>query len=158
MLPESLLASALNDAIPRHRRMVILAEHELRDRSRTSPSGFAWSASLSSVRDEHSDELAENLIRWIGPGIAVGMTCGDWVRLLADNRFRCSPTEYRRRPLPPCSAGADAVAFLEQAIYARHIAAESVQAPLFVLGHWRHGTTHLQNLPAVDEACVSQDL
>ena len=32
MLSESLLASALNDAISRHRRKVIRAEHGLRDR------------------------------------------------------------------------------------------------------------------------------
>ncbi len=38
----------------------------------------------------------------------------------------------------------------EEAAYGRAVAAAEVDPPLFILGIWRSGTTHLQNLLAVD--------
>jgi hypothetical protein len=93
----------------------------------------------------------ESLIRSIGPGLAVGITFGDWVRLLAANGFRVRPNRWPKAAFATLfSLMQTPVAFLEQALYARRIAAESVREPLFVLGHWRNGTTHLHNLLAVD--------
>ena len=93
----------------------------------------------------------ESLIRSIGPGLAVGMKFGDWVRLLAANRFRVQPNRLPKAAFATLfSLMQTPVAFLEQALYARRIAAESVREPLFVLGHWRNGTTLLHNLLAID--------
>jgi hypothetical protein len=39
---------------------------------------------------------------------------------------------------------------VENGLYADKIRAVRVQPPLFILGHWRTGTTHLHNLLAVD--------
>jgi hypothetical protein len=46
---------------------------------------------------------------------------------------------------------------LERIRYGRRIRAVSLPAPIFVIGHWRSGTTHLHNLISQDPAlgCVS---
>ena len=35
-------------------------------------------------------------------------------------------------------------------MHGRAVEATPVEPPLFILGHWRHGTTHLHNLLAQD--------
>jgi omega-hydroxy-beta-dihydromenaquinone-9 sulfotransferase len=44
------------------------------------------------------------------------------------------------------------IALLEGARHGRQVARTPVRAPLFVIGHWRSGTTHLQNVLAQDPA------
>jgi hypothetical protein len=39
----------------------------------------------------------------------------------------------------------------EDAKYGPKLAGVRVKQPLFILGHWRSGTTHLHNLLATDE-------
>jgi hypothetical protein len=39
---------------------------------------------------------------------------------------------------------------LEEAVYSRRLAKQPVLPPLFIIGHWRSGTTHLHNLLAID--------
>jgi hypothetical protein len=93
----------------------------------------------------------ESLIRSIGPGLVVGMKFGDWMRLLAANGFRVRPNCLPKAAFATLfSLIQTPVAFLEQVLYGRCIAAEPIQQPLFVLGHWRNGTTFLHNLLAVD--------
>jgi len=41
--------------------------------------------------------------------------------------------------------------WLEQRRYGECVAAVEIEPPVFVLGHWRSGTTHLHNLLVVDE-------
>jgi omega-hydroxy-beta-dihydromenaquinone-9 sulfotransferase len=93
----------------------------------------------------------EWLIRTIGPGLVVGMKFGDWMRLLRANGFRVRP---RRWPKAACatlfSLTQTPLAFLEHVLYDHRIATASIHPPLFVLGHWRNGTTLLHNLLAVD--------
>ena len=38
----------------------------------------------------------------------------------------------------------------EERVFGERIAATTIQPPLFILGHWRSGTTHLHNLLARD--------
>ncbi|MBU6198697.1 MAG: sulfotransferase [Xanthomonadaceae bacterium] len=40
---------------------------------------------------------------------------------------------------------------LQSAIYGSRLRAVNIQAPVFVLGHWRSGTTHLHELLALDD-------
>ena len=93
----------------------------------------------------------EILLEKFGPGFAGGITFGDWMRLLWENGFRVHP-----RCLPKavsatlCSLGNTPLRWLEHCLYDRRIAAQPIQPPLFVLGHFRNGTTHLHNLLAVD--------
>ena len=87
----------------------------------------------------------------VGPAGLCGITLGDWLRLLCDNRFAVDPPYWLRagtitgarcriRVFAGGSAGATSAA----------IRATQPQPPLFILGIWRSGTTHLHNLLARD--------
>ena len=94
----------------------------------------------------------EWFLRWFGPGMLGGITFGDWLRLLRDNRFDVAPRGLiRAAAITAQSAQNTAFRWVEDRRFG-HVATEAadVPPPLFVLGHWRSGTTHLHNLLAAD--------
>jgi len=92
----------------------------------------------------------------IGPGSLCGLMLGDWLRLLADNRFAVDWPYWVRAGAISCSAVQNSVfAWYERFWYEEAIRATQPQPPLFVLGIWRSGTTHLHNLLARDERFVA---
>ncbi len=81
-----------------------------------------------------------------------GMTVRPWLRLLARNRFAVSPG---RLPMAlaasTLSLANSAAAAAQRARYGRAIASADISpAPLFIVGHWRTGTTLLHELLALD--------
>jgi omega-hydroxy-beta-dihydromenaquinone-9 sulfotransferase len=80
-----------------------------------------------------------------------GITWDDWLRLLRDNRcavdLRYAP---RAVTVTLCSLRNSFWRCCEDALYRDKVRSVQVQPPLFILGHWRTGTTHLHNLLAVD--------
>jgi len=89
--------------------------------------------------------------RYCGPGMLGGITLGDWIRLLRENRFAIAPTHLiRAMAITGQSLQNSLSSWIEQAIYARRIKQVEVPPPLFIIGHWRSGTTHLHNLLTVD--------
>lgn len=97
-------------------------------------------------------------IRWrqrvseaFGPGYFAGITCGDWFRLLRDNRFAIG-----RRYLPRAASISAASVFNTIVARRQHgrcantILPPVTERPLFILGHWRSGTSHLHRLLAAD--------
>jgi hypothetical protein len=80
-----------------------------------------------------------------------GMTIGDWWSLLRRHRFEVDP-RHRARALvqTAVSVSNSASARVERRRFGRAVEAARVEAPLFVLGHYRSGTTHLHNLLALD--------
>jgi hypothetical protein len=81
------------------------------------------------------------------------MRFATWASLLHRNRFRMSPT---RVPLVVTTATFmttinSIAARMQQLIYGRRIAATRVRPPIFILGHWRSGTTLLHELIALDD-------
>jgi hypothetical protein len=87
----------------------------------------------------------------IDPGLMSGVTFGDWVRLLGDNGFRISPAHWPKATWTTLLSLANTpLRWLEAAVYGRRIARQEVPPPLFVLGHWRSGTTLLHRLLAAD--------
>ena len=93
----------------------------------------------------------ESLLEKFGPGFAGGITFGDWMRLLWENGFRVHPRCWPKAVSATlCSLGNTPLRWLEHWLYDRRLAAQPIQPPLFVLGHFRNGTTHLHNLLAVD--------
>jgi len=82
----------------------------------------------------------------------VGFTFGDWLRVVKENRFALS-WPYRRQWLLATllSIRNSRLRKKEMARFGRQIEEAIVRPPLFVVGHWRSGTTLLHSLLAVDE-------
>jgi hypothetical protein len=79
------------------------------------------------------------------------MTLGVWWSLLRENRFAIDLPYWPRASFQTAVAVMNSgFARREVAAYGRIVAAAAVQPPLFILGHWRHGTTHLHNLLSLD--------
>jgi hypothetical protein len=88
----------------------------------------------------------------LGPGVFAGMTFGDWWRILRQNGFEVDPPFWGRAALITLGSFPNTLLRrLENAIYSRQIVRTKVEPPLFVLGAWRSGTTHLHNLFAQDD-------
>lgn len=89
--------------------------------------------------------------KYVGPGLLAGIMFGDWVKLLAANGFRVPPSRWAKAgTTTTISLAGTAFKRLERAIYGRKVDAAAVAPPVFLLGHYRSGTTHLQNLFATD--------
>ena len=85
-----------------------------------------------------------------------GMRFLPWWRLLRRNRFDVAPLRIPRAcTITVLSLANSYTSLLQSALYGRRIAATPIEpAPLFVLGHWRTGTTLLHELLAADERNV----
>lgn len=93
--------------------------------------------------------------RWsIGHNYMAGITFGMWLRVLAENGFRISPAYAHRAAFITLASLSNSVAAgVESLRFGAAIRrAEVPRAPLFVLGHWRSGTTLLHDLLAQDVA------
>jgi hypothetical protein len=91
----------------------------------------------------------ERLQLALGPGMFAGITAGDWLAVLRQNGVdfaywtrAASITEY--------SLMASLFRRHENKKFLTRIKGVRIKPPIFVLGHWRNGTTHLHNLLAVD--------
>jgi omega-hydroxy-beta-dihydromenaquinone-9 sulfotransferase len=92
------------------------------------------------------------LYLWFGPSILGGITFRDWWALLRENHFAVDRAYWLRAAVITLgSLGNYLARWREEAAYGREVAETGVEPPLFVLGIWRSGTTHLQNLLAVDD-------
>ncbi len=93
--------------------------------------------------------------RWsLSHNYMTGITFGSWVRLLAENRFRISPPYWHRAAVITLASFANSgFAFIENRRFGKAIAKVKItRPPLFILGHWRSGTTLLHDLLAQDGA------
>ena len=82
-----------------------------------------------------------------------GMRSRDWLRLLRSGRGGITLNRLLNIAgvslmAPPSSA----MHYLSEALFARRAEAVEIVPPVFVLGHWRSGTTHLHNLLTRDPA------
>ena len=81
------------------------------------------------------------------------MRISDYYSLLRENKFQIHPARY---PMTVMVSGCAAINSLlgatQQAIYGRKISsAELERPPVFVIGHWRSGTTLMHELLSLDE-------
>jgi len=90
----------------------------------------------------------------IGHNYLTGITFGKWCKLLAENNFQIAPAYlHRAAVITLASLSNSAFAAVETWRYGAAIQAVQItRAPLFVLGHWRSGTTLLHELLAQDRA------
>jgi hypothetical protein len=94
----------------------------------------------------------------IGPAALCGVTFGDWLRLLAANNFAVDPPYWPRAAMITVASIQNSFFnFWERWRYEASILATQPQPPLFILGIWRSGTTHLHSLLARDERFAYPD-
>lgn len=92
------------------------------------------------------------LTRVIPPAPLLGVTFGQWRVLLRDNGYDVD-SAYRLRAA--CTTLSSIInsgyGWVEDKVYGAKVSETKVERPLFILGHWRTGTTHLHNLLALDD-------
>lgn len=113
-----------------------------------SPSPLAPAAKPPAKDDQKLNAYPPWAIR-----IWQGMSMGPWVRLLASERFSVALTR-----IPLCCTTTFAasmnsgLALFERALWSRSIAQTRLESPpVFIIGHWRSGTTHLHELLSLDQ-------
>lgn len=81
------------------------------------------------------------------PYVWYGMRFGTWAKLLASGRFdvtlNCLPRILAVTAVTPLNSVLHQVS---QAVYGRRIRETAVTPPVFIIGHWRTGTTLMQEL------------
>lgn len=97
------------------------------------------------------ENIVVRLNRSLLTGVLGGVAAGDWLQALSENDFAVDPAYLPRALLLTLSSLATSVQRrAEIRTYGPAVAATAIRPPLFILGHWRTGTTHLHNLLAVD--------
>src|SRR4051794_29505219 len=100
----------------------------------------------NSVKDRLRELLARHVFHTFQ-----GMAFGDWWQLLRRHRFAIDLPHWPRTLIQTAlSLANSANARREERSFGRRIDATEVHPPIFILGHWRSGTTHLHNLLALD--------
>jgi hypothetical protein len=94
----------------------------------------------------------ERLLTRLAPPISLcGVAFGDWLRVLRDNHFAVDPPYLPRAASVTLGSLTNSLQRrYEQRAYGPKVAGVQVQPPLFILGHWRSGTTPLHYLLAAD--------
>lgn len=91
-------------------------------------------------------------IKHVGPGGLSGMLFGDWLKVLHANRYSVDARYWPRAALTTYNCLVNSlVRRWEDFRYGTEVERTPVPPPLFVLGIWRSGTTHLHNLLAQDD-------
>lgn len=90
--------------------------------------------------------LAEHLFSMIH-----GMTAPRWIGLLRQNRGSLSLARAPRLFFNTSMSLLNSLAApFEERLHGKEVNGQEIEAPVFILGHWRSGTTHLHNLLACD--------
>jgi hypothetical protein len=94
------------------------------------------------------ERAVKNPIPWYTPRFWHGMQFFVWLSTLAKNRFAVSLSRiHTAASITFFSAFNSMLAAIDRAIYSRKVAqVEITQPPIFILGHWRSGTTFLHEL------------
>jgi hypothetical protein len=81
------------------------------------------------------------------------MRLGDWLKLLVENRFAVHPIRIPMAFLISMVAAFNSVmAFIQRLKYGRRIEETQLSdPPVFIIGHWRSGTTFLHELMVLDD-------
>lgn len=103
------------------------------------------------------DRASFNSYPFWSPRFWAGMRLGHWMALLARHGFRIHPSRLPWALATTCAAPFNsALHGLQELVYGRRIRqATPVAPPIFVLGHWRTGTTFLQELLSHDPRLTS---
>ena len=98
--------------------------------------------------------VVKNPVPWYTPRFWHGMRISTWLGTLAHNQFDVSFTKLHTATSITLISGLNSIlALADRALYSKKIKqVELSQPPLFILGHWRAGTTFLHELLICDPA------
>ncbi len=96
----------------------------------------------------------EKCVDWVWRNFAhvlFGITADDWSKLLQENQYAIEvPYWHRALSITLHSIHNSVQRKRERHWFDAALAKTAILPPLFILGHWRNGTTHLHNLLALD--------
>ncbi|MEM9353817.1 MAG: sulfotransferase [Planctomycetota bacterium] len=100
------------------------------------------------VEQPHAERATKNPIPWYTPRFWHGMQLGVLARQFARHGFRVSPSKWHTAAsITATSMVNSAAALADAAIYGGSVRRTELEhPPLFILGHWRSGTTFLHEL------------
>lgn len=106
----------------------------------------APSSAPSSPTPSPSEPTAPRKREW-APRVWEGLDCFAWLRLLATNRFAVSPSHWYIAGIISISSVMNfTLRCILNGWWGERVRNTTVQPPLFVIGHWRTGTTLLHEL------------
>lgn len=110
-------------------------------------------SSAEQPRSSPPKKLKTNSYPWYSPRFWHGMRLGDWLALVSRHRFSIHPTRWVMAILiTQCAIFNSLAALLQNLLYGAKIRATPIEKPpIFIVGHWRSGTTHLHELMVLDE-------
>lgn len=99
------------------------------------------------------DKTPPNAYGFWAPRCWHGMLFSDWIRLLVRGRFAIRPAAWGLTFAVSCVTVFNSVMrLLQESFYGRRLdQTEIKQAPVFIIGHWRSGTTMLHEMFVQDE-------
>lgn len=104
----------------------------------------------------NTDDFCKNEVNrypFYSPRFWAGMRIGDYVGMLAKNGFRLHPSRIPMLFLVGgCAVTSSGLSLMQSLFLSRKIRqTELVKPPVFVVGHWRSGTTLLHELLGLDD-------
>jgi omega-hydroxy-beta-dihydromenaquinone-9 sulfotransferase len=125
---------------------------------RSPPQGMRTESDSSCLAETALSERY-NPYRFYTFRIWYGMVASAWLALLARNRFAVSPGRILFVLFGfIISAVHSGLSLVQTLIYGRRIRASVIeQPPIFIIGHWRTGTTFLHELLTLDERFTAPD-
>jgi omega-hydroxy-beta-dihydromenaquinone-9 sulfotransferase len=108
---------------------------------------------VTASQGSESGPVKRNAFPFYAPRIWHGLRVRDWWRLVCRNRFRIHPLRIPMAfAVSSCAVFNSTMARVQWLAFRRKIEqARLTQPPLFIVGHWRSGTTYLHELMSVDE-------
>lgn len=105
-------------------------------------------------RSGAGEAAARFLRQWVFTPM-VGVRLGDWCGLLRRHGGSITPRYWPRVAFTTSMAALNsALAWREKRLYDQALSRIEVRAPVFIIGHYRSGTSHLWNLLATDSSFV----
>lgn len=102
--------------------------------------------------DQPSMSFFGSLAHQFSPGLLTGIRLETWIEVLRENRLEVEGRYWGRALLVTAAAMANSIlSWIENRWFEPQIRRAKVDAPLFILGLPRSGTTHLHNLMAQDD-------
>ena len=92
------------------------------------------------------------MLQICGPGVLSGIRLGDWLRLLREHRRDIDVSRLPRVfAITLQSVKNSGMGIIERHRFAEALQKVVIQPPIFILGHWRSGTTHLHQIMCQDD-------